>query len=394
MGFSRTSQYDGFLPFHVSGVGRLFNVSQELGMLQKALALMFALAGIAVCIGCSTESHYLFATFPSANQVAVYREDPIAGVLTQITGSPYSVGDGAHSLVIHPSGKYLYVANPGESENDVSLFNIAGNGVLTEVFPRTTVMPLGNEPEQLVMDPSGDYLYVMNSASENISVFSIDAKTGSLTQLAGSPFPIGLSPLNMQVAPSGKFLFLTGVGTVFTSYIETFNVNSGVLTYANLTPSEGVNPYGLAIDPAGKYLYAGNTSSNSITIFSIGSNGSLTQVAGSPLADIYNGPVALQMDPKGLFLYVANQSSNNVAVYSINTSTGLPVTLTTSTTTFAFATVSDPSVIAFDPNGGHVFIGGQGSSPGIQSFQVTSGNLYPVYTYKEGNSATSMAVTP
>jgi 6-phosphogluconolactonase len=363
-------------------------------MLQKALALMFALAGIAVCIGCSTQSHYLFAAFPAANQVAVYREDPIAGVLTQITGSPYSVGDGAHSLVLHPSGKYLYVANPGESENDVSLFTIAGNGVLTEVFPRATVMPLGNEPEQLAMDPSGKYLYVMNSASENISVFSINATTGTLTQLAGSPFSIGLSPLNMQVSPSGKFLFVTGVGTVFTSYIEAFSIHSGVLAYASLTPSDGVNPYGLVINPAGNYLYVGNTSSNSLTIFSIASNGTLTQVAGSPLADIYNGPVALQMDPKGLFLYVANQSSNNIAVYSIDASTGLPVTLTTSTTTYAFATVNDPSVIAFDPNGGHVFIGGQGSPPGIQSFQVTSGNLNSVYTYKEGNSATSIAVTP
>ena len=362
-------------------------------MLQKALALMFALAGITVCVGCSTESHYLFATFPSANQVAVYREDPIAGVLTQITGSPYSVGDGAHSLVIHPSGKYLYVANPGQNENDVSLFTIAGNGVLTEVFPRATVMPLGNEPEQLVMDPSGDYLYVMNSASQNISVFSISGSTGSLTQLAGSPFPIGLSPLNMQITPSGKFIFVTAASEPY-GLIEGLSVNAGTLKFANLTSSAGLNPYGLVINPAGNYLYAGNTSSNSLTIFSIASNGTLTQVAGSPLADIYNGPVALQMDPKGLYLYVANQSSNNVAVYSIDTSTGLPVTLTTSTTTFAFATVNAPSVIAFDPDGGHVFIGGQGSSPGIQSFQVTSGNLNSVYTYKVGNSTTSIAVTP
>lgn len=362
-------------------------------MLQRALALMFALAGIAVCIGCSTESHYLFAAFPSANQVAVYREDPIAGVLTQITGSPYSVGDGAHSLVIHPSGRYLYVANPGQSENDVSLFAIAGNGVLTEIFPRATVTPLGNEPEQLVMDPSGDYLYVMNAASENISVFSINAKTGTLTQLAGSPFPIGLAPLNMQITPSGKLLFVTAVGAPY-GLIEAFSVSAGTLKFAGLTSTGGLNPYGLVIDPAGKFLYASNTSSNSIVIFSIGSSGALTQVAGSPLADIYNGPVALQMDPKGLFLYVANQSSNNVAVYTITSSTGLPVSLTNITTTFAYTTQSDPSVIAFDPNGGHVFIGSQGSPPGIQSFQVTSGNLNPIFTYKVANSVTSIAVTP
>ncbi len=362
-------------------------------MLQKALALMFASAGIAACVGCSTQSHYLFAALPSVNEVAVYREDPIAGVLTQITGSPYSVGDGAHSLVIHPSGKYLYVANPGQDENDVSLFTIAGNGVLTEVFPRATVAPLGNAPELLVMDPSGDYLYVMNSASENITVFSVNSTTGVLTQIDGSPFPVGLAPLNMELTPSGKFLFVSAASEP-NGLIEGFSVSSGKLQFSSLTSTQGLNPYGLVIDPAGKYLYAANTSSNSITIFSIGSNGALTQIAGSPLADIYNGPVAMMMDPKGQFLYVANQSSNNLAVYTLTSSSALPVGLTTSTTTFAFTTESDPTVIAFDPNGGHLFVGSQGSSPGIQSFQVTSGNLNPIYTYKVANSATSIAVSP
>jgi 6-phosphogluconolactonase len=367
-------------------------------MLQKALGLVLAAAGIAGSVGCSTQSHYLYATLPAANEVAVYREDPIAGVLTQITGSPYSVGDGAHSLVIHPSGKYLYVANPGQNENDVSLFDIAENGVLSEVFPRTTVAPLGLQPELLVMDPSGNFLYVMNAASENISVFSINTTSsslplGSLTQIAGSPFPIGLAPLNMQLAPSGKFLFVTAAGTPL-GLIEGFSVNAGVLQFVSLTNSEGLNPFGVAIDPTGKYLYAANTSSNSISIFTIGSSGTLTQVEGSPLSDIYNGPVALTLDPKGQYLYVANQASNNVAVFSITSSTGLPVGLTNVTTTFSFITESNPSVLAFDPDGGHLFVGSQGTTPGIQSFQVQSGNLNPIYTYKVGNAATSIAVTP
>jgi 6-phosphogluconolactonase len=374
-------------------------------MLRKAMALVFAVAGIAVSVGCTTQSHYLFATLPSANELAVYREDPYAGVLTQITGSPYTVGDGAHSVVLHPSGKYLYVANPGQDENDVSLFNIAGNGELTEVFPRASVAPQGSEPETLAMDPSGDYLYVMNVASENISVFSISTdgsscpgtnkSPGCLTQLAGSPFPIELTPLNMQLTPSGNFLYVSATYTNLESTIEVFSVNKGVLQSIGLYPTQGLNPFALAIDPAGKYLYVGNTSSNSISVFNIESSGALSLIPGSPLADTYNGPVAMTLDPKGQYLYVANQASNNVAVYSISTTTnGLPIGLTTSTTTFAFATEAQPSFLAFDPNGGHLFVGGQGSSGGIQSFQVSSGNLNPVFTYKVGNTASSIAVTP
>lgn len=359
-------------------------------MLQKALGLMLALASVAVSIGCSNTSHYLFAAIPATNQVAVYRDDPNAGVLTQISESPYAAGDGAQSLVLHPSGKFLYVANPGQNENDISLFTIASNGTLTEVFPRASVAPLGSLPQLLIMDPTGAFLYVENAGSNNISVFSIDSSTGGLTPVANSPFSIGLAPLNMRLTPSGNFLYVTAASEPL-GLIAGFSVNSGALQLASLSNSDGVNPFGLAIDPAGKFLYAANTSSNSISIFTIGSSGALSEVSGSPLST-YNDPVSLLLDPKGQFLYVADQAANNVAVYSITSGTGLPVGLTTSTSLFAFATETSPSVLTLDPDGGHLFVGNQGTAAGIQSFQVSGGNLNPVFTYKVGNTPSSIAV--
>jgi 6-phosphogluconolactonase len=362
-------------------------------MFQKALGLLFVLASTALCIGCSSTSHYLFAALPATNQVAVYREDPTAGVLTQISGSPFAVGDGAQSLVLHPSGKFLYVANPGQNENDISLFTIASNGTLSEIFPRISVAPLGSLPQLLLMDPAGAFLYVENQGSNNISVFSINSASGALTAVAGSPFALGLSPLNMRLTPSGNLLFVSAASEPL-GLIAVFSVSSGMLKLASLkNPIDGVNPLGLAIDPAGKFLYVANTSSNSISIFSIGSSGTLTEIPGSPL-NTYSAPVSLLLDPKGQFLYVADQGANNIAVYSITSGTGLPVGLTTSTTVFAFATETSPSVLALDPNGGHLFVGNQGSSAGIQSFQVSTGNLNPVFTYKVGNTPSSIAILP
>jgi 6-phosphogluconolactonase len=368
-----------------------FKFSQELGMLQKALSLVIALASIAACIGCSNSSHFLFAALPATNQVAVYREDPTAGVLTQIAGSPFAAGDGAFSLVLHPSGRFLYVANPGQNENDISLFTIASNGVPSEIFPRTSVAPDATQPTLLVMDPAGSFLYVMNAGSSNISVFSINAKSGVLSPVANSPFNIGLPLLNMQPTPSGNFLYVTAVGQN-NGLILGFSVTSGSLTLASqIANSDGTNPLGLAIDPTGTFLYVANTSSNSISIFKISSSGVLSEVSGSPL-NTYNAPIALLLDPKGQFLYVADQASNNIAVYSITAGTGLPVGLTTSTSLFAFATETSPSVLALDSNGNHLYVGNQGSSAGIQSFQVSSGNLNPIFTYKVGNTPSSIAI--
>lgn len=368
-------------------------------MLQKALVLVFVVASMASCIGCgTTANHYVYATIPVANQVLAYREDPNSGVLVEIDGSPYPAGDGAHSVVLHPSGKFLYVANPGQEEDDISLFTIGTNGSLTEVTPRTSIGPNASQPELLAMDPAGAYLYVMNTGSNNISVFSIDSTTGLLTQVANSPVQIGLPPLNMQLTPAGNYLYVTAAGAP-DGYIAGFSVSAGVLTLLPSTPaspnpinSDGINPNGLAIDPAGAFLYAANTSSPSISIFSIGASGALMEVQNSPLADTYTAPVSLILDPKGANLYVANQGSNNVAVYSINSTTGLPTVLTTTTTTGAFFTEGNPSYLVVDPGGEYLFVGNQGSSAGIQAFSTNSGDLIDLYTYRVGNTPSSIAV--
>src|SRR5882672_1415924 len=342
-------------------------------MLQKALVLFLVLAGIAGLVGCgSTASHYVYATIPVANQIVVYREDPNSGVLTQISGSPYSVGQGARSLVLHPSGKFLYVANPGQggtAENDISLFTIAKDGTLTEVTPRTPVAPAASLPQLLVMDSAGAFLYVMNTGSNNISVFSIDSGSGALTQVVGSPFGIGAAPLNMLLAPSGNFLYVS-LASQPNGLIATYSLTAGQLTLLGTASTAGINPYGLAIDATGSHLFAANSTSNSIAVFTIDSSGLLAQVQGSPINDGYNDPVAMIFDPSGKYLYVANEVSNNVAAYTID-STGLPAALTTSTTTNAFGTESSPSFVANDPSGKYLLVGNQGTGAGIQLFSVS-----------------------
>jgi 6-phosphogluconolactonase (cycloisomerase 2 family) len=366
-----------------------FKFSEESRMLQKALVLLFVVGSIAVCTGCgNTANHYVYAALPAANQIIAYREDPNSGVLTQIAGSPYSVGDGVYSLVLHPSGKYLYASNPGQNENDISSFTIASDGVLTEQFPRASVAPLGSVPKQLVIDTAGDFLYVANAYTNNISVFSIGTG-GALTEVTGSPFPIGFPPLSMQLTPSGSFLYVSGASTP-TGLIAGFSVTAGVLELVSTHSSDGINPNALAIDPSSTYLYVANTGSNALSIFTIASTGALTEVSGSPLASTYLDPIALFLDSTGTYLYVANQASNNVSVYSITN--GLPVALTTSTSTFAFSTEASPSFLAEDPSGKYLFVGNQGSTAGVQAFGVNSGNLNPLYKYGVGNTATSIAV--
>jgi 6-phosphogluconolactonase len=384
------------------------NLFLELGMLKKVGAALLICASTAMCAGCliETSSHVLYAALPQSSQIVEYRADPNSGILTQLATSPVTAGAGVQSLAVHPTGKYIYAANAGE--NDISFFLVEPGGQLEEQTPRT---PAGTSPTLLVMDAAGKFLYVANSGSQNISVFSIAAGSGTsspggnLTQI-GNPFQAGISPLNMQLSSSGNFLYVTGAspqaGTP--GYIEVLAINTSVTAPASplsivAITQPGSSPYGLAISPNGNYLYTANFGDNTISEFTIGSNGLLTPIPGSPIGQTFTGPVSLVIEPSGKYLYVANQqSSGNVAGYSIGTGGALSV-LTSS----PYPTGAQPNYIASDPNGNFLFVGNL-SKPAIESFCLASklscnaspgaGSLTEVEKYPLVGAPTSIVVSP
>jgi 6-phosphogluconolactonase (cycloisomerase 2 family) len=364
-------------------------------MLNKAAALLLVCVGMGACVSCnsslfSSNNRYVYAAIPAADEIVAYREDPNAGVLTELAGSPISAGRTVQALAMHPTGKFLYAANA--ALNNIWVYTIGSNGSLTQ----TSISDTGTVPTVMAIDSAGSYLYVGNSGSNDISAFSIDSSGGALTaiaQLSGATAPIGLSALNLQVSPSGNVLYVTGEGTNNQGYIEAFPLTAGVLG-SPITGSPfltGNNPYGLVINPSGTFLYTANKFDNSISEFTINSDGSLTALENSPIGESYNAaPVSLLIGKSGAYLYVANQGSN-LAAFDISSAGGLS-TLNGS----PFSTGPQPSILAADPSGNYLFVGNQ-SSPAIQSFAVDTGDgvLTSVdkYSITQG-TPTSIVVTP
>lgn len=364
-------------------------------MLKKAAALVLVCASVGICISCGvTEGRLLYAAIPSANELVVYREDPNSGALTQLVGSPVAAGPGVRSLVLHPNQKFLYAANSGE--NDVSVFEVATTGALTEQTPRIAV---GTAPTLIAMDPAGNFLYVGNTGQQpSISVFQIDSTHGTLSPVAQPPSTgntayIGLTPINMTVS-ANNVLYVTGQG--LQGYVLAFPLNNGVLgTPPPGTPYlAGNNPYGLTtISASGaNYLYTANKLDNSISEFSIASDGSLTALAGSPISISFTGPTALLTDPLNKYLFVADQGSGNLDGFSIASSTGSLNLLASA----PFATKTAPTAMAVDSVGRYVFVAGQSTPGSLQSFFLAGVNgtltLISSYSIAPG-AATSMVLT-
>jgi hypothetical protein len=65
-----------------------------------------------------------------------------------------------------------------------------------------------------------------------------------------------------------------------------------------------------------QFVYVANAGDNTVSAYTVGADGFLTPIPGSPFA-AGSFPESVAVDPTGKFAYVANFSANNVSAYSI-----------------------------------------------------------------------------
>ena len=80
-------------------------------------------------------------------------------------------------LVVHPSGRFLYGSNRGHDSIAVYAIDSA-KGMLTLL---EDVPTLGKEPRNFALDPTGAYLFAANQNSNTVVVFQVNPATGRLT---------------------------------------------------------------------------------------------------------------------------------------------------------------------------------------------------------------------
>ena len=156
---------------------------------------------------------------------------------------------------VGPGGNFLYVAN--SASNDLSIFSInTGTGLLN---PLGTV-PTGVAPYGIVVDPTGSYLYVSNYSSNDISAYAINASSGALTEISGSPFPVGVAPTSLKTDPSGQFLYVANSGSRSVSVLQLDSATGALSDVAGSPFAAGIGPISIAIDPTGAFAYVANAS--------------------------------------------------------------------------------------------------------------------------------------
>ncbi len=142
---------------------------------------------------------FLYAGIPATNTVEAWSIDITTGALKAVPGSPFTVGIGGSSslfsVAVDTAGKFLYVS---DDSGDIFGFAINPNsGALAAIAG--SPFSFFAITDQMFIDPSGQYLYA--PAGPFITGMHIDATTGELTLLSGSPFPAG-APLTIPATVS------------------------------------------------------------------------------------------------------------------------------------------------------------------------------------------------
>jgi 6-phosphogluconolactonase len=341
-----------------------FNTISRIAM---AAAVSVAIAfGTTACIRDYT-ADYVYAVSNQNGQVSAYGVDYQSGVLTQISGSPFTTNlTNPSTVVAAPNGKTIYIIG-GSQNAQIQAMPVGSDGKL---YGGTMAnLPAdGTYPTAAAIDHTGTFLYVtytyQNGFGPNspgpggLAIFPInsDGSLGTPTNVnvgndpiavaASAPTCTATPALGSNSSPNCVILgssSTTNNGTnqsfVYVVDAEIAAAQATILGFVEnpttgaLTPITGTNPkngFGagvlpsaIAIDPTGKYVYVTDKAQNQAYGYGISNTttGALTGLVSSPFAT-GQYPVAITIEPRGKYVYIANYNSHTVSSYSLNLANG------------------------------------------------------------------------
>jgi 6-phosphogluconolactonase (cycloisomerase 2 family) len=322
-----------------------YTINASNGHLAAVSGSPFATGTLPVSVAVDPSGRFAYVANENGGSVSAYTINSSSGVLTPISGSPFAAGNGPVSVTVDPSGRFAYVANganggggsPGPS---ISAYTInTSTGVLTAISGSPYSTGANSDPEMLEVDPTGQFLYMTNLSTTagnngNILAFSINFSTGALTALSGSPFTGGVdNPFSVAVDPSGRFAYVTNRvadNAATDGNISAYDIDASTGALSEITGSPfttGIFPFSVQVDPLGNFVYVTSASifsSNNVYGYSLdATTGALTSLTASPFSTgAADAPNGMAMDPSGRFAYVANNVGDDVTAFTINPQTG------------------------------------------------------------------------
>jgi 6-phosphogluconolactonase len=327
----------------------LFQADRSTGALKPAG--VFELGTSPNCLALNSAGTRLYSTNETdrvgegkEGTVSAFAIDRVDGQLT-LLNTVRSGGAGPTYLSIHPSGKFLLVAN--YFGGSVAVLPILSDGRLGSAVDikqdngtvgpkKATNSPPGSfafsghdrtHAHMIQADASGRFVFHADLGLDQILVWKFDEPTGVLTpnDPPAASLPPGDGPRHFSFHPNGHWLYSIqeeGSTIVLFDYDAAKGQLTSRQTISSLPPGFAGSNFcsEILVSDDGRFVYAGNRLHDSIGIFSVGKTGELTFVSAEWTRGNY--PRSFNFDPTGQFLYCCNQRADNVTVFRLDRQTG------------------------------------------------------------------------
>jgi len=281
----------------------------------------------------------------------------VAATLLGCGGGSNNDGNGSTQSVRN----FLFAAS--SQANNINAWEIdAATGRLTSIAG--SPFPGLDAPMTIAIDPAFKHIAVTNLNFGKLNVFNVSKPAGGLSQVAGSPFNLqgGGYQLSSVFDPHGDYLYVGN--SVYANSISVYPVDSttGAVDTPEVIDGRGLIHF-LAIHPSGSYLYSAGSG---VAAFKINVGG-LEELPGSPFSpSLFLGDSRLLVHPLGNLLLVADRDSSQLRIMALNADgsvgaevPGSPVALGAvpiaiaskpSLGTTVFVTTESDTLIAIDMN--------------------------------------------
>jgi 6-phosphogluconolactonase len=275
----------------------------------------------------------LYVANAASNNVRQFKIASSSGALTPIGTGSIAAGKSPQWVAVTPNVQFAYAINFGDgtiSEYTVNATSgaLTANGTFTSNKLKAPVGAVA----------SNNWLYVTDSANGTVVSFPINAD-GTLAAGTATNLGNGTTPGQVIMDSTGNYVYVadqaigvvyfltvgSGVLTVAAAPYQSSNAGEGGLALAANTTSNSLFP---------SFLYVANqmSSTPSISAFLVNTDGSLNTPPTQFFDVSLSLPTGLVVDPTDAFLYVANQGLGTVTQFSITTATGVltnPVAVST-----------------------------------------------------------------
>jgi 6-phosphogluconolactonase len=308
-------------------------------MITPVLALTLAAQVAPHIYAQAADQHAVFAMTNSVegNQIIAYSRAPNGSLVESnhfATGGRGSGGTtdplgSQGSLTLSQDHSLLFAVNTGTG--DLSVFRVNGaNLQLVQVASSG-----GSAPVAIAQH--GSLVYVINFAgNSNVVGFNLN-EDGHLVMIPNSIRYLSATntgPSSLAFSPDGRFLLLT---EKVTNNIDVFSVNSdGTLSQPRITPDPIPGIFDVVFSPDGAALIVqtggAGANASSVSSYLVQPDGTLSPVTGS-VRTLGTFACWIALTPNGQFAFVSNTLSSSISGFAIGgsgTVTALPGTVVAS----------------------------------------------------------------